>query len=268
MDVQLNLFDFFRPSGVPYAILILIASIILARFVTQSLEQLGQRFSDRRLVIHQFGSLARFGIYFVGALGAAAAMFYLRREVILAFSGLAAVAVGFALKDLIASVVAGVIILVDRPFQVGDRVTFDGYYGEIRHIGLRSVRLMTLDDTQVTIPNSKFLTDSVASGNAGDIEMMIQLDFYVGIDQDATRARQIVTEALTSSRYVTLERRWKVVTSLVIESNYIAVRLRAKAYIMDVQFEKDFETDVTERVLEGLRAEGIHPPAMLRRDLK
>ncbi len=43
---------------------------------------------------------------------------------------------------------------------------------------------MTLDDTQVTIPNNKFLTDSVASGNAGSVEMMVQMDFFVGVDQD------------------------------------------------------------------------------------
>ena len=56
-------------------------------------------------------------------------------EVLLALGGTIAVSVGFALKDFVSSIVAGLIILVDRPFQVGDRVSFDGWYGEIIHIG-------------------------------------------------------------------------------------------------------------------------------------
>ena len=51
-------------------------------------------------------------------------------EVLIAVGGTVAVAIGFALKDFVASIVAGLVILVDRPFQVGDRVSFDGYYGE------------------------------------------------------------------------------------------------------------------------------------------
>lgn len=120
------------------------------------------------------------------------------------------VAAGFALKDLVASVVAGLIILMDRPFQAGDRVTFAGYYGEITHIGLRSVRLMTLDDTQVTIPNNLLLTEAVASGNAGAVDMMIQVDLYIGIDQNLEEAQRLLGEVVTTSRYVNLNRPWAV----------------------------------------------------------
>jgi small-conductance mechanosensitive channel len=258
---EILILDFFRPSGIPYAVLILLATITLGHFTTSSLGRLGQRFADRRLLIQQVSSFARFMIYLVGCTGAIAAILNLRREVLIALAGTAAVSVGFALKDFLASIVAGVIILVDRPFQVGDRVSFDGYYGEIRHIGLRSVRLVTLDDTQITIPNNKFLTDSVASGNAGDVQMMIQMDFYIGLDQDVIRAKQIVAEALTTSRYIALDRLWKVLVSSVVEQSYIAIRLRAKAYVIDVRFETDFESDVCERVFSAFHECGVAPPA-------
>jgi len=262
VDDKVFFLDFFRPSGIPYALLILLATIALGHFTTTSLGKLGSRFADKRLVIQQVSSFTRFMIYLFGGLGALAAVISLRREVLIALGGTAAVSIGFALKDFIASIVAGVIILVDRPFQVGDRVAFDGFYGEIRHIGLRSVRLVTLDDTQITIPNNKFLTDSVASGNAGDVQMMIQIDFYVGLDQDIDRAKQIVAEALTSSRYIALDRVWKVLVSSVVEQSYIAVRVRAKAYVIDVRFEKDFESDVCERVFSAFHTEGIRPPTI------
>jgi small-conductance mechanosensitive channel len=261
-----DILRFFKPAGVPYAVMAVVVTIILARLVSRSLTQLGERFADKRLLINQASSLLRFAVYMIGGLGAAAFVLDLSREVLIAIGGTVAVAIGFALKDLVASIVAGLIILIDRPFQVGDRVTFDGHYGEIRHIGLRSVRLVTLDDTHVTIPNNKFLTDSVASGNAGAVEMMIQMDFWTGVDQDVAAAKRIVEEGLTSSRYVDLQLPWSVTVSQLIQDSYFAVRLRAKGYVLDVRFEKAFETDVTERVLAAFHEARIQPPAVLHRN--
>src|SRR5690606_33860764 len=81
--------------------------------------------------------------------------------------GALAFAVGFAMRDVVAAFIAGITIIFDRPFQVGDRVRFAGEYGDILKIGLRSVRLLTLDNVIVTIPNNKILTDVTASGNYG-----------------------------------------------------------------------------------------------------
>ena len=267
METQPTVLDFFNPSGLPYALIILIVTIVLATTLRRVLESAGDRFPNRRLLIQQIASFARFSIFLVGLIGTALAMLKLTQEVLLAVGGTLAVAVGFALKDLTASIVAGLIILLDQPFQVGDRVRFEEYYGEIKHIGLRSVQLVTLDDTLVTIPNNKFLTDVVASGNAGATEMMIQVDFHIGADQDIERAKTIVAEALTASRYIHLKKPWAVLVSQTIVDNYFAVRLRAKGYVLDVRFEKSFETDLTERVLEGFRGAEISPPAVLHRSI-
>src|SRR5690606_15198805 len=70
-----------------------------------------------------------------------------------------AFSVGFAMRDLVAAFIAGITIMFDRPFQVGDRVQYGGEYGDIIKIGLRSVRMNTLDHNIVTIPNNKVLTD-------------------------------------------------------------------------------------------------------------
>ena len=167
MEANPEVLSLFRPAGIPYALLILVLTVVVVRvlngFVERSRPPIhGQAAGpqpDRidRPVRHLSARVP----------GGCPRRVPPHPEVALAIGGTAAVSLGFALKDLLSSIVAGLIILVDRPFQVGDRVTFDGWYGEITHIGLRSVRLLTLDDTQVTIPNNKFLTDLVASGNAG-----------------------------------------------------------------------------------------------------
>ena len=265
MDSSSNLLSLFQPGDLPYALLIIVITVLVARFTRQLFDGLGRRFTDKRLLINQAGSFVRFGVFLIGGLSAALTVLEVTPEVLLALGGTVAVSVGFALKDIVSSIIAGMIILVDRPFQVGDRVTFDGWYGEISHIGLRSVRLVTLDDTQVTIPNNQFLTEPVASGNAGSVEMMVQMDFFIGVDQDLPAAKNVVAESLTSSRFVSTARPWTVTISQVVQENYIALRLRAKAYVLDVSFEKAFETDVTERVIEGFAAARIQPPAVLHR---
>jgi small-conductance mechanosensitive channel len=235
--------------------------------VTGTLTRVGDRFTHKRLLFNQVSTLIRFAIYLGGIAAAVGVSLNLSREIILALTGTAAVTIGFALKDLAASILAGVTIILDRPFQVGDRVTFNGVYGEITAIGLRSVRLVTLDDNVVTIPNNKFLTDVVSSGNYGALDMMIQLDFFVGVDQDIALAKRIVEECLTSNRYVYLGKPWLVLVSQIIHESYFAVRLRAKAYVLDVKYEQEYATDLNERVLQAFRDAGVAPPALLHRPL-
>ncbi len=259
---QLNIIEFIRLSGVLSGLLVLFITWLTGRLLGAALNRLGSRFADKRLLINQLATLVRFVIYLSGITAAVAISFSLSQEVLLAMAGTAAVTIGFALKDLAASVLAGVIIIIDRPFQVGDRVNFSGVYGEISAIGLRSVRLVTLDDNIVTIPNSKFLTDIVSSGNWGALDMLVQMDFLIGQDQDITLAKRLVESSLTSSRYVYQEKPWSVLVSQVVKENMVGVRLRAKAYVLDVMYEKPFESDVTERVLEAFRRHAILPPAM------
>lgn len=262
-----NFTDLIRPGGLLAATLVLATVWALGRVIARLVDRLGSRFTDRRLAIQQAGTLTRFVLYIAGSSAALVMAIRFSDEMVLALGGTIAVTVGFALKDLAASVVAGVILLIDRPFQVGDRVSFAGYYGEITSLGLRAVRLTTLDDNVVTIPNNKFLTEAVASGNAGALDMLIQMDFYVGIDQEIMQAKRIVGDAITSSRYAYLKKPWVVLVNQVNLENVFAVRLRAKVYVLDVRYEKALETDVTERVLEGFGRANIQPPALLVRQM-
>jgi len=245
------------------ALLAIVVAIFVIRTVNSLTVKLSHRFTERRLLAQQTNTVLRFVIYVVTIVIVLSSTFTLEKEAIYAISGILVVATGFALKDLASSVVAGITILFDRPFQVGDRVTVAGEYGEIRSIGLRSVRLVTLDDSVVTIPNNRFLTEVVVSGNAGALDMQIVMDFYIAPDSDIDSARRIVSEALRTSRFVYLEKPVVVLVNDVIEASYFATRLRGKAYVLDVHYEKAFETDVTVRVKRAFRAAGIAPPSVL-----
>jgi small-conductance mechanosensitive channel len=260
VDDPTQVLKFLRPGGLPTALLILLVTWFIVQLLHQLGEKLGDRMVQRRLAISQLITIARFLVYIAAFAATVSAVFVLNREMLLALGGTIAVTVGFALKDLTASVIAGITLLVDKPFQVGDRVTFNGYYGEIVTIGLRSVRLVTLDDNLVTIPNNKFLNDIVSSGNAGELNMLIQQDFYIGIDQDLATAKRIAAEAITSSPYAFLDKPWAVLVNEVVHEQHFALRLRTKVYVMDVRHEKVLESDITERIVQGFAAAGIERP--------
>ncbi len=265
MDDASQVLKFVRPGGFPTALLIFLFAWFFVQLLRKGSDQLGNRMIDRRLAINQLVTILRFVIY-IGAFAAAVpVLFKLTDEMMIALGGTIAVTVGFALKDLAASIIAGITLLVDKPFQVGDRVTFNGFYGEIIEIGLRSVRMATLDDNLITIPNNKFLNDIVSSANAGELNMLIQQDFYIGIDQDLQKAKQIAQEAITSCPYAYLDKPWAVLVNEVVHEQYFALRIRTKVYVMEIRNEKILESDITERIVQGFAEAGIKRPSIFYR---
>ena len=77
-------------------------------------------------------------------------------------------------------------------FQAGDRVTFQGHYGNILSIGVRSVKILTIDKSVVTIPNNRFLSDSVSSSSVNDLGMMIAVDVHVSPEANLYKIKEII----------------------------------------------------------------------------
>ncbi len=256
---------FFHPDALPLAFVLLVGAAILVRLLHRIAGGLADRFTVHRLAIKQGVTLAGFAIYAVGGLAAVGSVFELSAQALFALSGTLAVAAGFLLKDVAESIVAGLSILISRPFSVGDRISFGGYYGEVKDIGLRTVRLVTLDDNLVTIPSSKFLSDSVASANAGELDCMVVMPFHIAADADFDRAREIVRDAVMSSRFCYLGKPITVLlaTKLVDEIG-VVLEIVAKAYVFDARHEKSFASDVTDRVLRAWRDAGIALPMPAR----
>jgi len=87
---------------------------------------------------------------------------------LLASAGIVGIAVGFAAKDTLANLFSGVFILADRPYKLGDYVNLDGgERGKVTHIGIRSTRILTNDDIEVTIPNGVIGNEKIVNENGG-----------------------------------------------------------------------------------------------------
>lgn len=249
-----------RWSGVFFSLLVIAATWLLLKFINSMVESIGGQFAQYRMLLQKLQSFMQFFIYMSAGILVFMMSFRINDQILALIGGTLAVSVGFALKDLAASFIAGMTVMVDRPFQVGDRVTFEGNYGDIIAIGLRSVRMRTLNDDIITIPNNKFLNEVTVSGNYGALDMQVVIPFYVGLDEDITLARDLIQEAASSSRYIHLPKPVTVLVKQTITDNYLAIQLTCKAYVVDTAYEKLFETDITLRVMKEFRKHGICPP--------
>ena len=112
----------------------------------------------------------------------------------LASAGIAGIAIGFAAKDTLANLFSGVFILADSPYKIGDYVVLEnGQRGAVTHIGIRSTRLLTRDDVEVTIPNSIMGNTQVINESGGPHEKFrIRTQVSVSYDCDIDHVKEVL----------------------------------------------------------------------------
>ncbi len=196
--------DWMRGFSLPVARILLTTGLVLwtvlgmrvSAILLQYASQLSDRFSliDLRTV-PLFANLAT-----VFVLGLALYLLLLIWDIDaagwLASAGIVGVAVGFAAKDTLSNLFAGVFIVADAPYQLGDYIVLDdGVRGEVVHIGLRSTRIKTRNDVLITIPNSVIGTSKIVNqSGGGDTAMRVAIPVGVSYDADIDLVRRELME--------------------------------------------------------------------------
>ncbi len=245
-------------TAIFYAILVLVAAYVLVRLSTAVLEALAQRAPRARFFFMMLAPLVRFGVW-LGSSLIILAIFSPSRDTLFAVLASVGIALGLGAQDLVKNIIGGLVILADRPYQLGDRVKIGDAYGEIVHIGLRSTKLVTPDDTRVTIPNSEILSGKVWNANSGVPDCQVVTDLYLPIDTDPVQAMEIGYEAAYSSPYTLLTKPVAIRLLDAFADNPYLI-LRVKAYVYDHRHETAFQTDVILRAKAEFLRRGMLKP--------
>jgi small-conductance mechanosensitive channel len=113
----------------------------------------------------------------------------------LASAGVAGIALGFAAKDTLANLFAGVFIIADAPYRVGDYVDLDsGYRGRVQQIGLRSTRILTRDDIEITVPNSVIGNGAIVNESSGAPRYRVRVKVGVAYGSDIDQVRAVLVD--------------------------------------------------------------------------
>jgi small-conductance mechanosensitive channel len=172
--------------------------------------------------------------------------------------GAAALAIGFALKDYVNGLIAGVVAIFERPYRTGDWVKIDDAYGEVVSVGLRALRLVTPDDTVVTIPHSKIWDTNIYNSNDGKRELLCVTHFHLHPLHDAARVRQRLYDVALTSPYLQFARP----IAVVVSERPWDTHYQVKAYPIDARQQFQFMSDITLRAKAALSNLGVEPATL------
>lgn len=175
-------------------------------FLTRTVETgLRQRDFDETLVSLAVSITVVFIAIISVALAATVAGFGVVLSAFAILGGALALAIGFAAQGIIANFVAGVFIIQDEPFTVGEWIEWDGNSGVVRDVQLRVTKLETFDNELVTVPNSH-LANAAVINNMANAQRRVSVDFGIGYDDDIEQAREaIVSEGASVDGVLELE---------------------------------------------------------------
>ncbi|MFB6154465.1 MAG: mechanosensitive ion channel family protein [Haloferacaceae archaeon] len=175
---------------VVFAVVYLLGKSFVTRVVESSLERRGV---DETIVTLAVSTAVAATAVGAVALAATVAGFGVVLAAFATLAGALALAVGFAAQDIVANFVAGVFIINDEPFTVGDWIEWNGNEGVVREIQLRVTKLDTFDNELVTVPNSDLAGTAVVNHVAND-RRRVSVGFGIGYDDDIAQAREAIVD--------------------------------------------------------------------------
>ena len=192
-----NLIDGFLSllPKIAIALVVFVIFVLLAR-LAKSLIRRSTDGSERANVGMVLGRLAQMGILLAGlivAVGIVAPT--VGAAELLSLLGVGGVAIGFAFRDILQNYVAGILILLRQPFEIGDQIVFNDFEGTVDQIETRATLIKTYDGRRVVIPNGEIYTNSVMVNTAYE-NRRSQYDVGIGYGDDIGQATRAMLEAM------------------------------------------------------------------------
>lgn len=255
-DVIVELVELFSISRLLQVALVVFIAWLLLRILHAGLQQLIKRFPRYRLQMGQVYPVIRIFMWFLVIAYIIFGLIKPPQTIVFAVLGSLGLAIGLAAQGGVRNLLAGVMMIFNPPFRVGDMVHFGGHYGEVIRLDLSVTWLRTLDDNVIMVPNSAVLENAVANANSGELSEMVVINIDLPRTIPIQEVRSLAMEAAVASPYTYL----KKPVSVIIESRYdfgFLLRLVIKVYVVDVRLERRLSSDVTERFIEALHEQGI-----------
>lgn len=240
-------------------LIVFVITYLLNKFMARILDNLSERFSYYRLGIKRLVPVFRITVWSIAIYIMIGGIINPPFETVITVLASVAIAVGFASQDILKNIFGGFMIIMDRPFQVGDKIEVSSYYGEVLQIGLRSTRIVTPDDSVVTIPNSELMNKAVSNANSGALDCQVVAEIFLPANVDLEQVKEIANRAASSSQYTYLRKPVTVITLNEVSDRGLLVKLRVKAYVLDIRYEFQFKSDMTDTILRELNRRKMIP---------
>lgn len=251
-EVKEKLTDIFSLGKIIWAVIFIFISYYVIKFLTTVLDKFSEKSARYRITLKGIIPVVRILGWTVVISIVIIVIFAPPIESLVVVTGSLGIAVGFASQDIIRNIFGGIMTLFDRPFQVGDKVEVGNYYGEVKSIGLRSTRIVTPDDSIVSIPNGDIMSKAVSNANSGETNCQVVAELFLPSYIDLEKVREVAKRSAQVSKYVYLKKPIVVIFKNEIHHNRSMIKMRLKAYVLDIRHEFNFMSEMTENTLREL----------------
>jgi len=227
-------------------------------FLDQRFKQITKQMDVSKTSTALLKRLARAGIWIIGFAVAIYTVPSLRQlsMALFASAGFLGIVVGFAAKEAVGNIIAGIFIVLFDPFRVGDNIKTQSHYGTVEDITLRQTVVNTPSNERVIIPNNSILNDYIINYSIVDETSRYAVEFGVAYREDIDEARQIILEEADKHELTGIEESQVIVKNLADS----AVILELRVWAQDRGDAWTAGTDIRESVKKRFDEEGITIP--------
>ncbi|TFH43604.1 MAG: mechanosensitive ion channel family protein [ANME-2 cluster archaeon] len=236
-------------------IIIVLTSSVIAKIITTIVSKFGKKSGLPENVTRLINKIVTYFIAFIGLL-LILDIFKFNINTFLASFGIVGLIIGLSSQAIISNFIAGILVMLEKPFYRGDIIDVSGVQGTVEDISIRSTRVKTIDGKVITVPNSTFTTNSVINySKSGKIQVRIPITFPP--DADLDKIKQIIMTAASDIKEIRQYHIEVLVTGMVLSgiSKNITVEFR---FWTDRFIDKDrISSKVLGRIKETFMKENI-----------
>ncbi|MEM8784427.1 MAG: mechanosensitive ion channel domain-containing protein [Pseudomonadota bacterium] len=237
------------------AIVILIVGRIVAGMVKKAILKIFKRSEALDETLGHFFSGLAYYLIIAFVVIAVLQQFGVQTASLIALLGAVGLAIGLAMQGTLGNIAAGVMLLLFRPFKIGDYIEAGGTAGSVRSVGLFVTEVATPDNVQILLPNSLIWGDTITNYSAHPTRR-VDIDFGVGYGVDLDKAMAVVRQTIEADTRVHKDP--EVLVAITNLGDYaVTITTRSWAKASDYW---GLKFDLTKRVKEALDREGLDIP--------
>jgi len=243
-------------------------TVPLSDFVSDALRVVEERLVPRTettlddTALPLLNKVVRFVVVGIGVLVALQTM-GINVTPVLAGAGVLGLAISLAAKDTLSNLIAGILLILDRPFQVGDRIELwnapaeTGTWGDVVEIGLRATKIRNPDNLIIVIPNNEIMRRDITNYTASGPHIRVRIPVSIAYDADVEKARRLILDSAIAVPGVKETPAPVVILRSFGESS---VDLQLRVWIDDARKRRAVADTITERIKRKFDEHGIEIP--------
>ena len=168
--------------------------------------------------------------------------------------GALGVGIGLGLQNIVYNLVSGVILIFEKPMQIGDYIEVGDKKGRVQNIGIRSSKLVTPDGSEVIVPNGDILSSHMVNWTRSNNHRRAEITFSIKPSEQLQLAKDTITEELSANTFVIQGQPIDIlVNNLAADSAMLTINV----WINSIYKEQEFKSEILSSLYNKLAAKGI-----------